>query len=230
MKDARILLLTLCFLSSSVLCAQNKPLVKLELAAGLLAEPFTEHLVRPMPGIHIPITRHLDIGVGYVTTRIHTQDLDESYSYGPDGSFAADTGQHYQFNHNFASLLLTWNFSNPKKVINPVLGYIISTTKGKATFPANSTQTPKAQTDIQNLVGKSVIVHGAQAGFDVRISRIVSILARGRIYHLNFDKDGSPLYDQVNPSPRNLAIGEFNIYGMLGGIIKFHGSKKKRAK
>ena len=219
MKLLKILLLIICLSISSILLAQRKPIVKLEFAAG-----FSPELINIASGIHffpaiqVPITQHLDLGISYNFIKHNTSELAHLQNY------VADTGQHFDVTRNFASLYLTWNFSNLTRSINPVLGYIVSTTKGSVDFPVNSSHSVDTRKNLQNTFQKSYIAHGAQAGVDIRVSRIISIVIRARVYDIESLVGSRDNFGPDNYYPLNY------FYPMLGTTININGSKKRGIK
>ena len=220
MKLLKFLLLIICLSISSILLAQRKPIMKLEFAAGFSPE-FIEigRSIQFFPAIQVPITQHLDLGISYNSIK-HNISVLENYKF----ENVADTGQYFDIRRNFASFYITWNFSNLTRSINPVLGYIVSTTKGSADFPVNSSHSVDSRKNLQNTLQKSYIAHGAQAGVDIRVSRIISILIRARVYDIE-----SLVGSRDNFGPDNYYPLDY-FYPMLGTTININGSKKRGIK
>ena len=219
MKLLKFLLLIICLSISSILLAQRKPIMKLEFAAGFSPE-FIEigRSIQFFPAIQVPITQHLDLGISYNSIKHNTNELAD-YRY-----YADTTGKYFDVTRNFASLYITWNFSNLTRSINPVLGYIVSTTKGSVEFPANSSHSVDTRRNLQNIFQKSYIAHGVQAGVDIRVSRIISILIRARVY------DIESLLGPTDYSGPDTYYPIAYFYPMLGTTININGSKKRGIK
>lgn len=220
MKLLRFFILIICVSIPNIILAQRKPIVKLELAAGYTPElSDIVFKIKFFPAIQVPITQHLDLGITYNSIKHNTSQL-QNYNV----RFTDTTGQYFDITRNFASLYITWNFSKLTKSINPVLGYIVSTTKASADFPANSSLSVDIRKNLQNMFQKSYIAHGAQAGVDIRLSRIISLLIRARIFDIESYVRSKNNYNPVNYYP----VGYF--YGMLGATININGSKKRGVK
>ena len=218
MNLLKFLLLIICLSISSILLAQRKPIVKLEFAAGGM--PNVVEIGRTIhffPAIQVPITQHLDLGIGYNSIKFNTKEFDGYY-------VTPDTGQNFDLTRNYASLYITWNFSNLRRTINPVLGYIVSTTKGSSDFPGNSIYSVESKKNIQDKMQKSYVAHGAQAGVDVRLSRTISILVRARAYDLVISDSGN--FFNSNGTPYTINY----LYAMLGATININASKKRGVK
>ncbi|HUS00861.1 MAG TPA: hypothetical protein VMY77_04000 [Chitinophagaceae bacterium] len=224
----------------------QKPIIKIEIGAGFEipsagGDYFNGSLNIFYPILHIPLTQHFDIGVGYNSSKT---EFERRYTAPPAaGSSYGNTHKYtYDISDKFWSGYLTYNFAKSDRRIIPSISYIISYAKGEARFPSNpyeasgsgttptiySAQEKDHQSKLQTTLSKSEIAHGLQGGFDVRLSSLFSISAKARAYSLliNNTRAFPTLYsmEYVGSGNRN----KFNA--VLAVIFKIPKGKKSEIK
>ena len=239
----RILLksILLFFLLPLITVAQKKPIVKVELSISTdmdldqygfestkAKKPFSFFY----PIIHVPITKHFDIGAGYNSLKITpTRNKYNSTTF---------TYESYDYDivDKFWSLYFTVNFAKSHKTVIPTFSYILSFAKGTADFSETPTIPYTAaekdlQNKLKNALAKSEISHGIQGGVDIKISNLISVFAKARVYALTtfLNNEKGTAFPILPAQAEDLTLGyRSKFYLSIGGVIKLYSGKKTSIK
>ena len=208
--------------------SQNKIVAKLEIPVIALSVDQAVDLKKPVtflyPILHIPIIPHVDIGIGYNSTKFISQNPDINPQY------------DYELTDKFWSLYLTGNLAKSPRKINISLGYIISFVKGEANFPAKTppftTEEKAAQTKFHTALAKSEIAHGLGVGLEIPVSSLISFFVKGRAYSISAHNKG-PAFPLLTAPDGVNSLTEYSyrskFFALVGGIIRLHGGRKRGA-
>ena len=232
------------------------PLVKIELGAGYQTplisggDSYTQNgylgendypmgVFVFLPTIHVPLSHHFDIGVGY-----HSAETKVDRRYVEPNTTDYNPNYYtYSIKEPVYSGFVTYNFSKSNRRVSPSLSYILSYTKGTASFPSSviyynsttgveetktiSTQEKDAQSKLQAELSNYETVHGLQAGVDIRLSALLSLSVKGRMYSfLSQNTNAFPTISSVNNNDRN----RDKFTAVLAMVFKLSKGKKAEIK
>jgi len=207
-------LVLLLFMAPIMMQAQTKPIIKIDLSAGVGLRSGNAGII--LPAVYVPVQTHIDLGLNYNSLRI---------TYGDKSSNQFFLGI---ITYKFPSFYVRINFSNNLKKVNPFIGYVLSLVKGEhrvttteqgyVGYNPYSQMSLSEQAKLEDALSKSEVAHGIQGGLEFKLFSAMSFFIKVMAFSLPGEK-AFPFHYSSNAFSYNT-----QAYGIGGLIFKFYGS------